>query len=224
LNPKQNKRKLPAYLHPANYFVPIIEKVKHSVVSIKTGLPNSSYRHLGRGPSKPFTNIGSGFVIHSTGYILTSRHVIHDAEEIKVKFYNGRECTAKVVYADENWDLGIIKISPNQLLRLRPISIGSSEKSKVGEMVISIGNPMGLEHTITTGIISAKNRNILNGDKLYEDIIQTDCAINPGNSGGPLINLNGEVIGINAFIAKNSPGLGFSIGIDSVKEVIEKYL
>jgi serine protease Do len=234
LKRKPPKRRKPASNHPANFYVPIIERVKHSVVSITTTHPKRNYRHAdqfrysmffpeGERPPNEISNMGSGFVIHPKGYLLTSEHVIHNAAEIHVKFYNEQEFPAQLIWADEKRDLAVIQISSRK--PLRPLSLGSSETSKVGEIVISIGNPLGLEHTITTGILSAKNRNILRGDKLYGDIIQTDCAINPGNSGGPLINLNGEVIGMNAFIAKNNQGLSFSIGIDGIKETIDgRYL
>lgn len=232
---RKSSRKGPAYSHPGNYFVPIVEKAKHSVVALKA----KTNDYHGRRPlnsflfsllfpeeeeDNPLESMGSGFVIHPNGYILTSEHVIHDADEIMVKLYNGRRNPAKVVLRDERRDWGVIKIPVKE--PLRPLPIGSSARSKVGEMVISIGNPLGLNHTITTGVISAKNRQIrlANSDKLYEDIIQTDCAINPGNSGGPLINLNGEVIGMNAFVVKDNQGLGFAIGIDSIKNRISPYL
>lgn len=153
---------------------------------------------------------------------LTSEHVIHNAQQITVKLYSGEQRLAKVVWSDEKRDLAVLQIPTRK--RLTPLPLGSSEESRVGEFVISVGNPMGLDHTVTKGIISAKNRPVRIAGKLYEDIIQTDCAINPGNSGGPLINLNGEVVGMNAFIIKNNQGLGFAVGIDSIKAQIGKYI
>lgn len=231
MRPLKNKRYRPAYRHPYNFLVPIIERVKLSVVSIKTSKayrnPSYSSFPFGRRPyeresSEERNNIGSGFVIDPRGYILTSHHVIEGAEDILVRFFNSKEYKAQVVMSDERRDIAVLKVSSQR--PLRPLTIGSSKKSRLGEFVISIGNPMGLEHSITTGIISAKNRNILRGRMMYGDIIQTDCAINPGNSGGPLINLNGEVIGMIAFIAKYNQGLGFSIGIDSIADSVGDYL
>lgn len=228
---KSLKLNAPAYKHPANYFVRVIEKVKYSVVSIEAKKRDHSVRPTGRFPfsfwlpeddQPKIAGMGTGFIIHPSGYTLTSAHVIQNAQEITVRLFNGEERKAALVWKDSSRDLAVIKIPTNT--PLPPIRIGSSKKSKVGELVLSIGNPMGLDHTITTGIISAKDRHILLADNVYGDILQTDCAINPGNSGGPLININGEVIGMNAFIAKNNQGLGFSIGMDSIKEVIQKYL
>ena len=224
----------PAYRHPGNFFVPIVEKAKHGVVALRSKSESRSARPFNdflfsllfpeEEDESPRESMGTGFIIHPDGYILTSEHIIHGAEEIRVKLYDGRRSTAKVVLKDERRDWGVIKIPA--MGRLRPLPIGSSAQSRVGEMVISIGNPLGLDHTITTGVISAKNRQIrlTNSDKLYEDIIQTDCAINPGNSGGPLINMNGQVIGMNAFVVKDNQGLGFAIGIDSIKKRISPYL
>lgn len=232
----RSRKRTPAYRHPGNYFVPVVEKAKHSVISLKA----NHRAGLNRRPSLqsfliPFLypdeeeesiseSMGTGFIIHPAGYILTSEHVIHQADDIRVKLYNGKQYSAKIVLRDEERDLGVIKIQPDH--PLRPLPLGSSAQSKVGELVISIGNPLGLDHTITTGVISAKNRKIRfsNSSKNYEEVIQTDCAINPGNSGGPLINLNGRVIGMNAFVVKDNQGLGFAIGIDSIKRRIGNYL
>jgi serine protease Do len=217
--------------HPANYFVPIVEKAKNSVISIETrdhsgNRPFNEYlfsflfpgQEQEEGQTKSY---GTGFIIHPNGYVLTSEHVIHNSQQIFVKLFSGEKREAKVIWKDEKRDLAVIQIPTRK--SLPPLPIGSSTESQVGELVISVGNPMGLDHTVTTGIISAKNRPVRLSNKIYEDIIQTDCAINPGNSGGPLINLNGEVIGMNAFIIKNNQGLGFAVGIDSIKQRIGKY-
>ncbi len=217
--------------HPGNYFVPIVEKAKNSVISIETRDRGTNRQseflfsflfpptEQSSGGTKSF---GTGFIIHPNGYILTSEHVVHNAEQITVKLFSGEQRVAKMVWSDEKRDLAVLQVPARR--PLVPLPIGSSAESKVGEFVISVGNPMGLDHTVTKGIISAKNRPVRIASKLYEDIIQTDCAINPGNSGGPLINLNGEVVGMNAFIIKNNQGLGFAVGIDSIKERIGKYL
>ncbi|RXT13470.1 S1C family serine protease [Ammoniphilus sp. CFH 90114] len=217
--------------HPGNYFVPIVERAKHSVISIETrdrsAARQSDFLFSFLFPqteqaSSRTKSFGTGFIVHPNGYILTSEHVIHNAEQINVRLYSGEQRTAKVVWSDEKRDLAVLQIQSRR--SLPPLPIGSSADSKVGEFVLSIGNPMGLEHTVTKGIISAKNRPVRISDKLYEDIIQTDCAINPGNSGGPLINMNGEVIGMNAFIIKNNQGLGFAVGIDAIKERAGRFL
>lgn len=233
---KLSSNKRAAYRHPGNVFVPIVERAKHSVISLRIrhrdhaghnrSLNSFLFPHLysDEQDDNAEESLGTGFIIHQNGYILTSEHVVHDADEIIVSLYNGKRSPAKVLLRDERRDWGIIKIPTTVPLRALPI--GSSADSKVGEMVISIGNPLGLTHTITTGVISAKNRQfqLLNSDKVFEDIIQTDCAINPGNSGGPLINMNGQVIGMNAFVIKNNQGLGFAIGIDSIKKRIASFL
>jgi serine protease Do len=232
---KRSPGKRPAYKHPGNFFVPIVEKAKPSVISIKAAIRSPNGRQL-NSFLYPFLwsdedstisteSVGSGFVIHRDGYILTSEHVVHDAEAIEVKLHSGEKYRARVVWSDPNRDLAVLRIAAGKKT-LRPLPLGSSSRSRVGEMVISVGNPLGLEHTITTGVISAKNRQMANtkNKKIYEDVIQTDCAINPGNSGGPLINLNGQVIGMNAFVVKDNQGLGFAIGIDSIRNRIGRFL
>jgi len=229
---KRFPRKRWAYQHPGNIFVPIVQNAKHSVISVMTrengpGRPINDFFSLFFSDNdryQPVEHMGAGFVIHPQGYILTSEHVVHDCEEVLVKLYSGKQHRANIVWADETGDLAVLKISAGTPLKALPV--GSSARSRVGEFVISIGNPLGLERTITTGIVSAKNRKVYVSDakKMYEDIIQTDCAINPGNSGGPLINLKGEVIGMNAFVAKDKQGLGFAIGIDAIKKKIGPFL
>ncbi|WP_027416794.1 S1C family serine protease [Aneurinibacillus terranovensis] len=223
----------PAYLHPANYFVPIVEKVKPAIVSITTEDHSVNDSMIGvlhqfLFPSSPTPtkevrrSFGTGFIIHPKGYILTSEHVIANAKHIQVRLSNGETKKASLVWSDTKRDLALIRMINRMPLPTLPL--GSSKEARVGEIVISIGNPLGLENTVTTGIISAKNRPVQISGKTYEDIVQTDCAINPGNSGGPLINMNGEAIGMNAFIIRDNHGLGFAIGIDSIKPHIRKYL
>lgn len=207
-------RKPSAYKHHGNYFVRIFNKARKSVVSIRT------LNHEDVDWGNPFFNlqpretegIGTGFFINRKGIILTGEHVLNKAKQVTVKLYNGKSHLGKVLWSDPIRDIALIQInSPKTPL---PLPLGSSGKSKVGEWVMSIGNPLGLEHSITTGVISATNRTFAfsNSDKVFENIIQTDCAINPGSSGGPLINLNGQVIGMNAFVVKDNQGLGFAIG------------
>ena len=161
---------------------------------------------------------GSGFLISSDGYILTNNHVAGDADTVSVQLLDGREYKAKIVGTDPGSDLAVIKIDESNLPFLK---LGSSEKLEVGDWVLAVGNPFGLSHTLTAGIVSAKGRSGI-GLNDYEDFIQTDAAINPGNSGGPLVNLDGEVVGINSAIFSRSGGymgIGFAIPIDMAKEI-----
>jgi serine protease Do len=161
---------------------------------------------------------GSGFIISPDGLILTNHHVVGDADRVTVKLTDGREFTAKTIGTDPSSDVAVIKIEGRHFPVL---PLGNSDAMEVGDWVIAAGNPFGLTHTITVGVISAKGRSGL-GITDFEDFIQTDAAINPGNSGGPLINLQGEVIGVNTAIASRSGGymgIGFAIPINMVKGV-----
>jgi serine protease Do len=223
----------PSYMHPANFFVSIVENAKPAILSITTedyttNRKMSQILHQFLFPNSPAPgkeirrSFGTGFIIHPRGYALTSEHVIHNAKTIYVKLDSGETKQADVVWSDQKRDLALIQVKGIGPLPVLPL--GSSVETQVGEIVLSIGNPLGLENTVTTGIISAKNRPVKISGRKYEDIIQTDAAINPGNSGGPLINLNGEAIGMNAFIIRDNHGLGFAIGIDSIKPFIRKFL
>lgn len=162
-------------------------------------------------------SLGSGFIIDKEGYIVTNNHVIKDADQIKVILHDNTEYDAKIIGADPMTDLALIKIEAKGLT---PLTFGSSEKAKIGSWVVAIGSPFGLEQTVTAGIISAKGRIIGSGP--YDDFIQTDASINPGNSGGPLLNLDGEVIGINTAIVKSGQGIGFAIPSDMATGIIEQ--
>jgi serine protease Do len=164
-------------------------------------------------------SLGSGFIIEKDGYIITNNHVIENADKIKVKLTTGKEFDAEIIGRDPNTDLALIKINP-KLSKLRAVKLGDSEILKVGQWVVAIGNPFGLEHTVTAGIVSAKGRVIGSGP--YDDFIQTDASINPGNSGGPLINVQGEVIGINTAINPAGQGIGFAIPINLAKGIIKQ--
>jgi serine protease Do len=165
---------------------------------------------------------GSGFVVSSDGHILTNNHVIKDAEEINVKLEDGREFQAKVIGSDPDSEVAVIKIDANNLPIL---NLANSDTLEVGEWVIAIGNPFGLSHTVTAGIVSAKGRGGFRLAK-YEDFIQTDAAINPGNSGGPLINLDGEAVGINTAIIGpgGNIGIGFAIPINMAKFIYDQLI
>lgn len=165
--------------------------------------------------------MGSGVIINRKGYILTNEHVVRRAGKIKVILLDGREFKAEVIGSDEDTDIALIKIKAKGLPVAR---LGDSDKIRVGQWAIAIGNPVGLHHTVTVGVISATGRTLqtgLWGGKQYEDFIQTDAAINPGNSGGPLINIRGEVIGINTAIYAGVRGIGFAIPINTAKRVID---
>jgi serine protease Do len=174
-------------------------------------------------PSEPKTrkeaSLGSGFIINRDGYIVTNNHVVARADEIKVIFYDETEAIAKLVGKDSKTDVALLKVDrlPE---KLEPVILGDSDEMKVGEIVVAIGNPFGLSHSVTQGIISAKERAIGLGP--YDDFIQTDASINPGNSGGPLLNLYAEVIGINSAMHAGGQGIGFAIPINSAKDVIKK--
>ncbi len=177
-------------------------------------------RFFGPMPERPFKerSLGSGFIISKDGIILTNNHVIENADEIIVKLSNDEEFKAKVIGRDPKTDIAVIKIEAADLV---PVTLGDSESLRVGEWVMAIGNPFGLEHTVTAGIVSAKGRFI--GQGSYDQFIQTDVAINPGNSGGPLINLRGEVVGINTAIFSRSGGnigIGFAIPVNLAKELL----
>jgi serine protease Do len=164
-------------------------------------------------------SLGSGVIINQKGYILTNEHVISRASTIKVTLSDNREFDAHLVGADSRSDLAIIKIDSDKPLPFA--QMGASADIMIGESVIAIGNPFGLSHTVTTGIISAVNRSIKGEDgRVYSDFIQIDASINPGNSGGPLLNINGEVIGINTAIYQRAEGIGFAIPIDRAKRIV----
>jgi serine protease Do len=163
-------------------------------------------------------SLGSGFIIDREGYIVTNNHVVENADQIKVKLANEEEYDATLVGRDPKTDLALIKISAAS--DLTPIQLGDSDTLDVGAWVVAIGSPFGLEQTVTAGIVSAKGRII--GFGPYEDFIQTDASINPGNSGGPLINMAGEVVGINTAIVASGQGIGFAIPMNLAKGIIDQ--
>lgn len=165
------------------------------------------------------SSLGSGFIIDSNGYILTNNHVIENASEIIVTLYDKRRIPAKIIGKDKLFDLGLLQLKGGSSIpNLKPATLGDSETVRIAESVFAIGNPFGLSHTVTSGIISAKNRSI--GIGPYDDFLQTDCSINFGNSGGPLFNLKGEVIGINTAINAQGQGLGFAIPMMEAKKAL----
>jgi serine protease Do len=164
--------------------------------------------------------LGSGFVVDGAGHVVTNAHVVEEADSVRVKLADGREFDAKVKGRDARLDLAVLELVGAR--DLPAVSLGSSERLRVGEYVVAIGNPFGLGNTVTMGIVSAKSRSI--GAGLYDDFIQTDASINPGNSGGPLFDLRGQVVGINTAINPNGRGIGFAIPVDALKDVLPQLL
>ena len=163
---------------------------------------------------------GSGVIISKDGYIVTNEHVVEDAQSVEVQLHDERAFPARVVAKDDGWDIAVLKIAATDL---QALPWGNSDKVEVGQQVFAIGNPFDLDNSVSKGIVSAKGRNLPESTS-YEDYIQTDAAINPGNSGGPLINIHGELIGINAAIAsynRVNDGVGFSIPSNLVRYAVD---
>ena len=218
----------------ATSFVQIARRVEPSVVNITTVTqPSRLERSAGVDPQSPFDpgrqgerevrrGNGSGVIVEASGFILTNHHVIVGADRIKVKLADGSEYAGRVVGSDQETDLAVLKIDPRG--SLPSAKLGDSEKSQVGDWVLAIGSPFGLDQTVTAGIISAKDREAteLRNRPSFQHFLQTDAAINPGNSGGPLINLAGEVIGINTAIATTTGdynGIGFAVPSDEAVQI-----
>ena len=218
-------------------FADLVEKASPSVVNIGVIKVVKGKQVMPFGPDDPFHDffekyfgdkmpgnrrqggLGTGFIIDKNGYILTNNHVIDEADEIKVKLANDKEYDAVIVGRDPKTDLALIKIQPDE--PIVPLPLGNSESLKVGDWVLAIGNPYGLGNTVTSGIVSAKYRRI--GAGAYDNFIQTDASINPGNSGGPLLNMDGEVVGINTAIFSRtggSVGIGFAIPSNMAKDLL----
>lgn len=169
--------------------------------------------------SRKEQSLGSGFIISRDGYIVTNHHVIKDADQIKVILHDKQEYDASIVGTDPMTDLALIKVDAKDL---QPLKFGRSGDAQIGSWVVAIGSPFGLEQTVTAGIISAKGRILGSGP--YDDFIQTDASINPGNSGGPLLNMDGEVIGINTAIVRSGQGIGFAIPSDLATGIIDQLI
>jgi serine protease Do len=163
---------------------------------------------------------GSGFFVSADGYLVTNNHVVDEAREVRVRFADGRSMQGEVVGTDPRTDIALVKVKLEKGTTVPFVPLGQSSRARVGDQVVAIGAPFGLDHTVTTGIISAKGRNI--GAGPYDDFIQTDASINPGNSGGPLFNLYGEVVGVNTAINPRGQGIGFAVPSDMVADIIEQ--
>ncbi|MDR1045393.1 MAG: Do family serine endopeptidase [Candidatus Adiutrix sp.] len=223
-------------------FAPVAEKAEAAVVFISTSktVRSRSFRMGPGGPGGPGDDFfdrffgrpgpqsdrkergqGSGFIIDAEGHIVTNNHVVEGAEEIKVKLSSGKEIPAEIIGRDPKTDLALIKLKEKGSYSF--LALGDSSKLRIGDWVVAIGNPFGLEHTVTAGILSARSRSI--GQGPYDDYLQTDAAINFGNSGGPLLNLYGEVVGINSAIVAaggGNVGIGFAIPANMAKGVVEQ--
>ena len=222
-------------------FADLAEKLMPSVVNISTtqtvvtksnpfpgfefppGSPfGDMFKDFGTPQEKQSSALGSGFIIDEKGIVVTNNHVIDGAEDIVVQVNGEKKFKAKVIGADPLSDIAVLQIETNE--KFIPVNFGNSDKARIGDWVIAIGNPFGLGGTVTSGIISARNRSI--GLSRYEDYIQTDASINQGNSGGPLFNMDGDVIGINTAILGRSGnvGIGFAIPSNSAKQVIDQLI
>lgn len=212
-----------------NLFTDLVEKTSPAVVNIKVlaKLPPQPFGEFPYGRPVPpppqddqfqESGQGSGFLISSDGYLLTNAHVISKSDRIQVALKDGSLFRGTVVGADEVMDIGLVKIDSDKPLPYLPL--GKSGPLKIGEWVMAIGSPFGLEQTVTVGIVSGKGRSL--GASPFDDFIQIDAPINPGNSGGPLINTQGEVVGINTMILAQGQGLGFSLPIDQVRRVLNQ--
>ncbi len=222
-------------------FADLAEKLMPSVVNISTtqtvkttsnqfpfqfppGSPfEEMFKDFQRPTERKASSLGSGFIIKENGTVITNNHVIAEADDILIKV-NSKEYKAKVVGADPYMDIAVLKMETSE--KFTPVKFGDSDKARVGDWVVAIGNPFGLGGTVTSGIVSARNRDI--GMTRYDDFIQTDASINQGNSGGPLFNLKGEVVGINtAIIApgrSGSIGIGFAIPANAASKVIDQLI
>jgi serine protease Do len=234
---------LPATLYatsslPLDVFVQIADRDKPGVVNISTTRflssgeafvhPPVPQRRPFRDPSQPFRrprqpgskqrSLGSGFVVDPNGLILTNDHVVANTDEIVVRLNDGREYLAEVLGSDSNTDLALLKIGLEEGDKLKTLELGDSDVLKVGEWVMAIGSPYGLDHTVTVGVVSAKGRAL--GASPYENYIQTDASINPGNSGGPLLNVKGQVVGISTAMISSAQGIGFAIPVNQAKRVL----
>lgn len=223
-------------------FVPLVKDTSKAVVNISTekvirqrgGLPSEMFRGMPpeferffdqfERSARPRTqkSLGTGFLISSDGYIVTNNHVVEGADTVWVNLQNanGKEQSlkAKVIGSDKETDLALLKVDSDKTLPF--LSFGNSDQMEVGEWVVAIGNPFGLGHTVTAGILSAKNRDIRSGS--FDNFLQTDASINPGNSGGPLLNMQGKVIGINTAIIASGQGIGFAIPSGMASRIVEQ--
>ncbi|MFZ5444989.1 MAG: trypsin-like peptidase domain-containing protein [Myxococcota bacterium] len=207
--------------------VQVVEKVSPAVVYVgtvsvvETRFRSRSFEDLFFGPQeerRAVEGLGSGVIVDPSGIIITNDHVIRGASEIHVVLADGRQVDAEVIGSDSDTDLAVLKV--NVKGPLPAAKLGTSSDLMIGETVVAIGSPLGLKKTVTVGVVSALGRTIKNEDRVFNDFIQTDASINPGNSGGPLMNIDGEVIGINSAIIASAQNIGFAIPADKVKRIV----
>jgi serine protease Do len=229
LTPAQQSRRTPV--------VDAVNRAAPSVVSILTeqkpqqnpfayafgmpGLGDDEESGSGR------TSLGSGVVVDPHGMVVTNEHVVAGAARIRVQLADGRELPATLIGADQSFDLAVLKVDlagPGAARELPALRLGTAQDLMIGETVVAIGNPFGLAHTVTSGVISALHRVVRAKNRTYEDFIQIDAQINPGNSGGPLLNIHGELIGINTAVHSGGPGIGFAIPIDRARTIVNDLL
>ncbi len=195
----------------------VVEAVRPSVVNINTVAQVQTVFGI-----FPQEGAGSGVIVSPDGYILTNNHVVEGAQQIKVTLLSGKTFPARIVGTDRFADLAVLKVTTSE--RLPVAELGNSGTLQVGQLAVAIGNPFGLGHTVTVGVISALNRSIQVPGLVIENLIQTDAAINPGNSGGALVDSRGTVIGINTAIVPNAVGIGFAIPIDSARAIMDQLI
>src|SRR5215472_14671814 len=211
--------------------VDVVQKVGPAVVFIGTeqvvdrrmrGSPLEEFLFGdgGRRERQTVQSLGSGVIIDASGTIVTNDHLIRGASAVHVMLADGRQIDAEVVGADAQNDLAVLRIQSKTALPAA--KLGTSSDLMIGETVVAIGAPFGLTKTVTSGVLSAMGRSFKANDQLYIDFLQTDAAINPGNSGGPLLNLDGEVIGINTAIFSGAQGIGFAIPVDKVRRIVQE--
>jgi len=217
----------PAPAQPFKSFAPLVKEQTPRIVHIKTGTgaQDKEKKEPGEqfGPFRPpefFSGRGTGFVVEAGGLIVTNYHVIQNSESIEVILSSEESFRGRVIGVDERTDLALLQIDAGNL---SPVRFGDSNKVEVGDWVVAIGDPLGLNYSVTAGIISAKGRNIFDSENTaYGEFLQTDAAINPGNSGGPLYNLDGEVIGMNTAISSRGQGIGFAVPSNLLVEIIRR--
>lgn len=220
LTPAQQSRRTPV--------VDAVHRAAPSVVSILTE-QRPQYNPFGffgledESEDSGRTSLGSGVIVESHGLVITNEHVVAGAARIRVQLADGRELPATLIGADQSFDLAVLKVE-SQGRELPALRLGTAVDLMIGETVIAIGNPFGLSHTVTSGVISALHRVVRAKSRTYEDFIQTDAQINPGNSGGPLLNIHGELIGINTAVHSGGPGIGFAIPIDRARTIVNDLL
>lgn len=201
-----------------------IKRARSAVVDIHSEKTDHSRDALfSTDAGRKVNGMGTGIIVDERGYIVTNYHVVEDVDSLRVTLFDGSTYYAQVISYDRKDDLAIIKINPTRKLTIMPL--GTSSDLMVGETVIAVGNAFGYEHTVTSGIVSALGRDVeVNETQAYKNLIQTDASINPGNSGGPLLNLDGEVVGINVAIRAGAQRIGFALPIDNARKVIAKLL